>query len=215
MLFTQQPSSIRRVINGGVPGQTTAEIDERVDVELRTDAPRVVVLFAGMNDAVNDKKFLSPQASRKHLASIIRKCRQSGARVLLVTVHQPDSVRLMQRHSREAYGDRPPQQRIRDLNAEIQSLAAAEHVPIVDFAQALEGHGGATAEWSTDGVHLTAKGYVLLAGVVSEGLHKMGGDLQGVLCLGDSLTFGIGVRQPGAPDNNETYPNILSIRLEQ
>ena len=214
VLFAQEPGSRSQVINGGVPGQTSAEIDGRVDTDLSSYSPDVVVLFAGMNDAVNDKKFASPQISRSHLASIIRKSRQHGARVLLVTVHQPDTARLMQRHSREAYGDRPPQQRIQDLDAEIQSLAAAEQVSLVDFAGALKSRGGATPDWSTDGVHLTAPGYALLARLVYEGLQRMGSQGRRVLCLGDSLTFGIGVRQPDAPDSEQSYPGNLRRLLQ-
>ncbi|HEV2711034.1 MAG TPA: SGNH/GDSL hydrolase family protein [Edaphobacter sp.] len=198
-----------KVINRGIPGQTTAEIDARTEVELNRYNPDVVVLFAGMNDAVNDRKFLSPASSRAHLESVIRKCRQQGSRVVLVTVHQPDITRLMQRHKPEAYGDRPPQQRIRELNAEILSVAAQNDLPVVDFASLLKERGGPTTEWSTDGVHLTAKGYALLAQAVFKQLQRLG-DIQTVLCLGDSLTFGIGVRKPESPETSETYPGKLS-----
>ncbi|GGG62857.1 hypothetical protein GCM10011585_00330 [Edaphobacter dinghuensis] len=198
-----------KVINRGIPGQTTAEIDERTETELNSYSPDVVVLFAGMNDAVNNRKFLSPASSHAHLESVIRKCRQHGSRVVLVTVHQPDTIRLMQRHKSEAYGGHPPEQRIRELNAEILSVAAQNHLPVVDFASLLKEHGGATTEWSTDGVHLTAKGYALLAHAVFEQLRRME-DLQTVLCLGDSLTYGIGVRKLEAPENSETYPSKLS-----
>jgi acyl-CoA thioesterase-1 len=214
LLLSPLHGNAAKVINAGIPGQTTAEIDERVEKELNAYSPNVVVVFAGMNDAVNDAKFLSPEASGLHLESIVRKCRQHGARVLLVTVHQPDIVRLMQRHSAKAYGDRTPEQRIRELNAVIQSVATKDHIPVVNFAQALEQHGGATTEWSTDGVHLTARGYALLADIVFERLQQTGGDIQSLLCLGDSLTFGIGVRQANAPESAETYPEDL-LRLLQ
>lgn len=45
------------MISRGIPGQTTAEIDERVETELNNYHPDAVVLFAGMNDAVNDRNF--------------------------------------------------------------------------------------------------------------------------------------------------------------
>jgi acyl-CoA thioesterase-1 len=198
-----------KVINRGIPGQTTAEIDARTEAELNRYNPDVVVLFAGMNDAVNDRKFLSPASSRAHLESVVRKCRQRGSRVVLITVHQPDITRLMQRHKPETYGDRPPQQRIRELNAEILSVVAQNNLPVVDFASLLKEHGGPTTEWSTDGVHLTAKGYALLAQAVFKQLQRLG-DTQIVLCLGDSLTFGIGVRKPESSETSETYPGTLS-----
>lgn len=129
---------------------------------------------------------------------------------MLVTVHQPDMIRLMQRHKPEAYGDRRPQQRVQELDAEIFSVAARNNLPVVDFASLLKEHGGATMEWSTDGAHLTAKGYALLAQAVFEQLQQIG-DLQTVLCLGDSLTYGIGVRKPESPETSETYPGRLSL----
>lgn len=209
LLIPVRSVAAMKVINRGIPGQTTAEIDERTETELSNYNPDVVVLFAGMNDAVNDRKFLSPKSSHAHLESVVRKCQHHGSRVVLVTVHQPDTTRLMQRHKPEVYGNRSPEQRIRDLNVEILSVAAQNDLPVVDFASILKEHGGATTEWSTDGVHLTAKGYALLAQAVFMQLQRMG-NVQTVLCLGDSLTYGIGVRKPESPETAETYPSNLS-----
>lgn len=202
------------VVNRGVPGETTAEIDARTASELRTYSPDVVVLFAGMNDAVNDKKFLPLDVSQQHIASIVRACRHAHAHVVLVTVHQPDIFRLLQRHTRAAYGDTSPEQRIRSLNAGIAAVAATDEVPTVDFNRMLEQQGSATARWSTDGVHLTAQGYALLAQGVAQQLKRMG-NIHTVLCLGDSLTFGIGVRRADTPDTDESYPSQLRLLLSR
>lgn len=193
------------VINRGIPGENTAEIDGRAVKEISSTAPDVVVLFAGMNDAVNEKKFLPPEASRSHIEDIIDACQKAHAQIVLVTVHQPDIERLMRRHRPEAYGTESPQQRISNLDKVIVELGRKHHLPVVDFHRLLVSRGGATKTWSTDGVHLTAKGYRLLANAVFEQIQKMRG-VRTVLCLGDSLTFGVGVRDIGKPENHDTYP---------
>lgn len=213
MLFAIHSFAQVLVVNRGVPGENTAEIDARTVKELSAVSPDVVILFAGMNDAVNEKKFLPPEASRLHIENIIDACKKAHARIVLVTVHDPDMVRLMQRHKLEAYGTRSPEQRISDLNKVIVESGEQHRVPVVDFHNLLAARGGATTLWSTDGVHLTAKGYHLLASAIFEQIRKMH-DVRTVLCLGDSLTFGVGVRGIGAPEPLDTYPRQLARLID-
>jgi acyl-CoA thioesterase-1 len=201
------------VVARAVPGENTADIDVRTKAELSEVAPDVLVLFTGMNDAVNDKKFLTPTSTRAHLESILGAGKAARTRIVLVTVHQPDVSRLMQRHKPEAYGNRSPEQRISELNEVVISLGRKHHLLVADFSRTLASRGGATDEWSTDGVHLTAQGYHLLALVVLEQVRKIP-NVRRILCLGDSITFGVGVRAVGAPENSEIYPRQLKELID-
>jgi acyl-CoA thioesterase-1 len=86
---------------------------------------------------------------------------------------------------------------------------------LVPFNAILRNAGGANNDLSTDGVHLTAKGYALLAQAIRKQLPKQLPANTTILCFGDSITYGIGVRPANnAPETPETYPSQLRTLLE-
>jgi lysophospholipase L1-like esterase len=202
------------VVNAGVPGESSREIAFRLGALLDEYKPQYVVIFAGMNDAVNDRKFLSPQQTAEAVTAMVVKAQTAHAKVILVTVHQPDDGRLLERHSPESYHGIPPEQRIQGVNRELSSISRDHKVPLADFYNALKKAGGPNSSLSTDGVHLTAKGYHLLAVTIRGAFAENIDPHATVLCVGDSLTYGIGVRkQGGAPEGDETYPAQLQSLL--
>lgn len=213
LVFAANLSAQVRVINYGFPGENTSELDARLDSALRQFNPNYVVLFAGANDALNEKKFLAANETGAHLKAMVARIKTRGAQAILVTVHDPDLTRLMARHKQEAYGDIPPLQRLAMVNEQVRGVAEIEHVPLAPFSIVLSKAGGTNAELSTDGVHLTAKGYALLAGTVRAQLPKHLPTDAIVLCFGDSLTYGIGVRPPNSSETAETYPSQLRALL--
>lgn len=215
-LFVVPLSAQIRVVNDGFPGENTAELDARLDDSMARFRPNYVILFAGANDALNEKKFLSAEDTRAHLLSMVQRIHSRGARVLLVTVHDPDLIRLSKRHKPEDYGSQPPLERLRGVNIQIQQVASLETSKLVPFSAVLERAGGANADLSTDGVHLTARGYGLLAQAVRQQLPNHLPPVTTILCFGDSLTYGIGVRPPNdAPETQATYPAQLRALLRK
>ncbi len=214
--FAARGSAAVRVINEGVPGESSAEVDARLDAALKRYAPQYVVIFVGMNDAVNDKKFLPAKETAEHVSAMIHRSQMAGAGVILVSIHEPDVVRLLQRHKAEVYGSTPPTERIRQLDQILEQTTRQNHASLADFHASLIKLGGPTTEWSTDGVHLTAKGYALLAKTVRSSLPKHIADDASVLCIGDSLTYGIGVRPAGGTtEGDQTYPAVLQRFLNR
>jgi lysophospholipase L1-like esterase len=212
--FAQNGRCQIQVINDGIPGQNSSEVQARLAASLRQFHPDFVVLFVGMNDAVNDLKFVAPNLTQANLLSIVHQIKANKATVILVGIHEPDYRRLMTRHPADAYGARPPARRIADVNSAIAIVTAREQVPFVDFGKILGDAGGATEALSTDGVHLNAKGYALLARSVRSALPQTLSHHSVVLCLGDSLTYGIGVRPAGSPSEGPyTYPAQLRMLL--
>lgn len=204
-----------RVINDGFPGENTAELDARIDNALHEFHPQIVILFVGTNDALNDKKLLPIESTRQHLESMVNSSTAAGAQVVLVQIHTPDMVRLMSRHKLEDYGNIAPLQRLAAVNDTITQIAQKDHASLVHFGDILNQAGGANTQLSTDGVHLTAKGYALLAQAIRQQLPTNLPPNTAILCLGDSLTYGIGVRPPNnAPDTPTTYPSQLSSLLK-
>ena len=202
------PLSAQTVVNSGVPGENSADILKRTPSVLQANMPAVVVVFAGMNDAANDKKFLTAEQTQANVLAMVTDIEGAGAVPVLVTVHYPDEVRLMARHEPKVYGDKLPAARVDAVNAALETVAREQHVALAGFHDALRLAGGANTALSTDGVHMTAAGYALLAKTVFAAL-PVGARAGTVVCLGDSLTYGIGVRENGAAEGEETYPAQL------
>ncbi len=202
------------VCNAGFPGENSSQVFKRLPQVLAScPNPAAIVVFLGMNDAANGKRLLTPEETRKNVSAILRASFSAGAKPLLVTVHQPDMGRLMQRHTAAEYGSRSPDQRVDDVNRALRAAARETHSQLVNFDVVLAKAGGANRLLSTDGVHLTAEGYRLLAKAIAQRLPKA--MRQGkILCLGDSLTYGIGVRMPDASDTgSSSYPQQLQALL--
>lgn len=94
-------------------------------------------------------------------------------------------------------------------NRALRKLANEKNLSVADFARVVAAAGQKTPLVSVDGGHLTPDGYKALAdcffGVVT-------GEIAGkitIVCLGDSVTFGAGVKGSGTT-KGETYPAYLS-----
>ena len=130
------------VVNAGVSGDTTAGGLRRLDWLLR-QSPAVIVVGLGGNDGLRG---LDVPASRENLASIIRKSREAGAKVLLLGMMMPPNYGPdYTREFREAY----PQ------------IARELDVPLVPFL--LEGVGGERDLNQPDGIHPNAEGHRVIA----------------------------------------------------
>lgn len=214
-----QDSSPPRVVNDGIPGESSTELRARFLRELQRYKPQVVVIYAGMNDAANDKKLTSPEVFRSNMEAMLDQAAAAHVLPVMVAIQPVDEARVLQRHSREAYEGLLPNLRIRALNAQLEQMSAAHHVALVRFDRALADAGGPTERLSPDGVHLTAAGYAMLADAVGKQLRGLAAPQENVLCLGDSLTFGQGVRpHAGALADDAgtpypTYPELLQEHL--
>jgi acyl-CoA thioesterase-1 len=200
------------VINLDFPGANTAELAARFDSALKMH-PKIVVVMAGANDALNPAKLLPPEASRKNLEFMVTRANDTGVQIVLVNLHDPDFARLLARHKLTEYGDTPPEQRVSDINRVLREVALVSGIALGDFHAVLEGKGGATVALSTDGLHLMRDGYALLASAVHTQLPEHDPDSDTIVCFGDSLTYGIGVRAENAPETDDTYPAKLRALL--
>jgi lysophospholipase L1-like esterase len=210
-----------RVVNAGVPGENSTELRARFAASLAEAHPRFVVIYTGMNDAANDRKFVPVETFRANLVAMLEASQHAHVKAVLVTIHHVDEARVLRRHTPESYGDRSPNRRIDELNEVVTTLARERGLALADFNRALEQAGGANEGLSTDGVHLTTTAYGLLASAVRVALPRSLQPGTTVLCVGDSLTFGIGVRPVGAGESGAdgsrypTYPAQLEKQLNK
>jgi len=79
------PDADVEAINAGISGNTTAAGLARMDTDVLAHDPGLVVVMFGMNDVAR----ATPEEFRANLATIVTRCREAGAEVVLCT---PNSV---------------------------------------------------------------------------------------------------------------------------
>ena len=135
-LANMRPSRV--VINASVSGATTADGVSRLPGLLKRYRPALVLLELGANDGLRG---LPLAGIRANLRTMIRDCRQAGAKVVLLGIELPVN-----------YG--PP---YRDgLQAIYTDLAREHRLPLVPFL--LQGVALDPALMQSDGLHPVAAG---------------------------------------------------------
>lgn len=144
------------IVNAGVSGDTTAGGLQRLEWVLEPKV-RVLMVALGGNDALRG---LPPTTTRDNLAKIIETAKARGLLVLLAGMEAPPNL-----------GD--------DYRAAFRgifpALAAEYNVPLLPFL--LEGVAGNPALNQADGIHPTAEGQRIIAGLVYPRLQPLIDDL--------------------------------------
>lgn len=170
------------VINAGVPANTTADAAARFERDVLAEAPDIVVLQFGINDAAVDvwktPPVTTPRVSAEqyvlNLITFIRKLRENGSRVVLMT---PNSKRWTAK-MKAKYGHPPydPDSRngynivLINYVEQVRRLARARQIPLVDVYAAFEAWeeqgNGRVDELLLDGIHPNTQGHTMIAGML-------------------------------------------------
>ena len=220
-------SSEVEVINAGVGGNSSANLLPRVHEDVIAKHPDLVILMVGTNDALNSQKLTAPEVFAANLEKLVTEMTGSGSEVILMTIPPCVPDYLFERHSRSAYGDVSPGERIRRVNDIIREIAVSNGLRMVDLHALVQSHGGASTEADClirneansgrkDGVHPTEAGYRIVAEAIYEVLTEEGQSYEGqrIVCFGDSITYGAGMKKAGTADRDATtYPGRLALLL--
>lgn len=219
------PRASYTVLNKGIGGNNTRQALARFDRDVLSNHPAVVVIYFGMNDAVNSKNATPEPQYREKLAALVSRARAAGIAPILITITPVIESYVLLRHPKEFFEGESPNAKITRLNAVIKSLAESMKVPLVDLAQlfVLKGEPGEAPTslirnkantQSTDGIHYTVAGYQIMGEAVFTAVKPLAKPGDTIVCLGDSLTFGAGV--PGAGTTaGATYPGVLETLLNR
>lgn len=213
------------VVNKGFSGRNTRNALQLLDKEVLPLSPQHVVVFFGMNDAMNSGNLVPPDRFTANLRTVVKRLRENGAKtVALVTINPVIEEYVRARHPKHPHKENL-QAWLASYDKIIRDLADELKCPLVDFRAIVEKNGGAVNSAKSllrceknnggkDGVHVTPAAYALLGQAVFETLKPRVKPGDTVVCFGDSLTNGSGVKGAGTV-TGETYPAVLQNCFNQ
>ncbi|GMA28653.1 GDSL-type esterase/lipase family protein [Arenivirga flava] len=158
----------QRTINRGIPGDTSAQVLERMQESVYDLDPGIVVLMIGTNDLGHGG---TVEQAVENTARIVRlvQANEPQAHILLQSVYpvyDGDPAAL----ARSSVGLRT-NDALDDINAALRALAGLAGVEYIDVNSALRGPDGLRAEYTVDGLHLSPAGYEAAATVLADVLR--------------------------------------------
>ena len=198
---TSPISGSTKVINAGVSGDTSGQLLARLERDVLSRKPDVVVVMAGTNDRLNSHSFADADAYGNNIDLLVRRIRSGGARVILVTPPPCVERFLFTRHDPKLFARQSPSERMGEVRRILVGIARKRGAGLVDFHRYLTsnrlGDERATSllrnpanSGAKDGVHLTPGGSRRLAELVAAELKRTGLNRGTIVCLGDSITLG-------------------------
>ena len=183
------------VVNAGIGDTTTRDAVARLQRDVRSHHPNLVVVQFGINDSWIDvdRGSTAPRLTRTeyrdNLRKIIGVLESDGARVVLMT---PNPMRWADPYYIKAFAEHPGLldtraargiDRLLDLYAaDVREVARQEQVPLVDVFEAFEAYGKAPGQsidellLAGDGIHPNQTGQHLVCKLLTEriaGLYRV------------------------------------------
>ncbi|MBW4612616.1 MAG: G-D-S-L family lipolytic protein [Desmonostoc vinosum HA7617-LM4] len=145
-------------LNQAISGETSDGLLQRLTIFDRTQ-PDAIFVMIGINDLIrgfSDKEILNKQ---RRIMSHLRKAHPTAQIVIQsILPHGGEEATWQGRDKLLAI----PNSRIRQLNQQLQSIAAKEGVKYLDLHSLfINKQGNIRSEFTTDGLHLSSVGYVV------------------------------------------------------
>jgi lysophospholipase L1-like esterase len=153
-------------VNRGISGQTTSQMVLRFAQDVIHLQPAAVVLLAGTNDVAENTGPITDPQIEDNIRAIVTLARANHIRVILGSI--PPADRFTWHPGIE------PAERIRTLNAWLESYAAAEHLVYLDYYTALATPDGAMKpDLAVDKyVHPNDAGYAIMQPLAEAAIAK-------------------------------------------
>ncbi len=159
----------RPYIERGIGGQTTPQILGRFRADVVDLEPAAVVILAGTNDIAGNSGQVTNKSIQDNLASMAEIATANDIRVILASIlpasDYPWSPGLQ------------PAGRIAAVNSWIRNYADEhDHIYLDYYSALVNDQGGMQAAYTTDGVHVSAAGYAVMAGLAETAIAEALGE---------------------------------------
>jgi len=152
-------------LDRGISGQTTPQMLIRFRQDVIDLQPKVVVILAGTNDIAGNTGPSTLDMIMNNLKSMAELAIQNNVRVVLCSVLP--AFDYPWRKGME------PNIKIPALNAMIKNYCKERNIVFLDyFSEMNDGNNGMIAEYTTDGVHCTSKGYDKMESMVKSAISS-------------------------------------------
>ncbi|MGX5819788.1 SGNH/GDSL hydrolase family protein [Chitinophaga lutea] len=213
------------VSNKGIGGNNSAELLARLQRDVLSQQPDLVILMGGTNDLINSRKLIPAAQYQRNILQMADSFRAHGIRFVLMSPPPVDTGYLFMRHDRRLYaGD--PNRSIDSLRPFLQETARRYKAGFIDIGAMFRAHGEPRRDAASlfvntenlgkpDGVHPTREGYKAMAQYIYDALrqqHLLRG-VRKVVCFGDSITYGAFMDEAGTAKQG-TYPGFLLFLLQ-
>ncbi len=160
------------LLGAGIGGNKIYDLYLRLEDDVLSRKPDVVVLYVGVNDVWHKQLFgtgTDPEKFQMFYAALIQKFRQKGIQVIACT-----PACIGERHG----GENQLDGELDRFSAIIRNVASEKNIPVCDFRQAFLDFSAShntddlpSGLLTTDGVHLNEKGNKLVAEMLTSALH--------------------------------------------
>lgn len=151
--LAEQALEAVRIINAGMPGDTTEDALKRLKSEVLAVNPELVTVFFGANDT-NSERLVPLENYIKNLQEMIQAIGKE--KVLLLTPPYVDCARKPTRND----------ERIQQYVNQVIALGKQQEIPVINLYQAMVNYPGTNEFLQKDGLHFSKSGYELLAALI-------------------------------------------------
>jgi isoamyl acetate esterase len=168
------PNEKIEIIGAGIAGDTVADLEGRVNLDVLTRKPTIVVIYIGINDVwhgeYDPSLCTAPAIFKARLENVVARIAGSGASIVLCTPSVIGEVKS---------GGNPLDRQLDDVSDIVRKIAAQNHYGLCDirkgFIDYLTTHNEKNmlrGILTVDGVHLNDDGNALVSELVLQALGE-------------------------------------------
>ena len=153
-------------INRGIGGQTTSQMLIRFRQDVINLNPKSVIILAGINDIAKNSRFYSINVIAENIFSMVELAKANGIIPIICSVLPADKF--------EWNPDILPAASVVELNTLLESYALKNKLFYLNYFDKMNNNqGGLQSELTTDGVHVTIKGYELMSKLAKQSISDV------------------------------------------
>lgn len=159
--------SSNQYVGRGIGGQTTPQMLARFREDVIKLKPKVVVINGGINDIAENTGPYNNEFTFGNIKSMAELAQANGITVVLTSVLPAANIPW----NKDIHA---VPEKVVQLNNQIKTYAKEKKFIYVDYySSLLNAERGMKAEYTSDGVHVTAQGYRVMEDIIKEAVDKI------------------------------------------